>query len=31
MVVFGQIRCITAKVVVLEQKWLYSGRVVVFL
>ena len=31
MVVFGQIRCIPAKVVVLEKKWLYPGRVVVFL
>ena len=31
MVVFGQIRCIPAKVVVLEKEWLYPGRVVVFL
>ena len=31
MSVFGKIRCIPAKVVVLEQKWLYSGKEVVFL
>ena len=31
MSVFGKIRCIPAKVVVSEQKWLYSGKEVVFL
>ena len=30
MVLFGQISCIRTKVVVVRQKWLYSGRVVVF-
>ena len=30
MVVFGQSGCIRSKVVLFEQKWLYSGNVVVF-
>ena len=30
MVVLGQPLCIRAKVVVIRQKWLYSGKVVVF-
>ena len=30
MVVFGQSGCIGVKVVVFRQKWLHSGKVVVF-